>query len=84
MRERIQPAVVALGAELQGKATLVVSVSAQIPKINAGQVVKISSAVFGGGGGGTSQLGRGGGGDPTKLQEAVARARETVLAGLSA
>jgi alanyl-tRNA synthetase len=84
VRERIQPGAVAIGAELQGKATLVVSVSAQLTKINAGQVVRTASAAFGGGGGGTPQLGRGGGGDPSKLEEAVDRARELVLAGLSA
>jgi alanyl-tRNA synthetase len=83
VRERTQPSVVALAAELQGKGALVVSVSPQITRINAGQVVKTASQVFGGGGGGTPQLGRGGGGDPLKLQEALACARDTVVAGLS-
>jgi alanyl-tRNA synthetase len=84
VRERTQPSVVALAAELQGKGALVVSVSPQITRINAGQVVRTASQVFGGGGGGTPQLGRGGGGDPRKLQEALDCARDTVVAGLSA
>jgi len=82
VRDRIQPGVVALGADLQGKAALVVSVSAQVTRLNAGQVVKTASSAFGGRGGGTPQLGRGGGGDPARLGEAVEMARETVLAGL--
>ena len=84
VRGRTQPGVVALGAEVLGKAALVVSVSAQITNVNAGQVVRAACQAFGGGGGGTPQLGRGGGGDPSKLQEAVDRAREAMLAGLSA
>jgi alanyl-tRNA synthetase len=83
VRDRTQPSVVALGAELQGKAALVVSVSPQIAGIDAGKVVRTASQVFGGGGGGTVHLGRGGGGDPRKLGEAVVCARETVIAGLS-
>jgi alanyl-tRNA synthetase len=83
VRERTQPSVVALAAEVQGKAALVVSVSPQVSKINAGQLVKTASQAFGGGGGGTPQLGRGGGGDPSKLMAAVERARELVIAGLS-
>ncbi len=83
VRDRVQPGVVALAAEVGGKAALVVSVSPQITSINAGQIVKVASQAFGGGGGGTPQLGRGGGGDPAKLADAVAKARETVLAGLS-
>jgi alanyl-tRNA synthetase len=83
VRERIQPGVVALGAELQGKAALVVSVSAQVTAVNAGQVVKAASETFGGRGGGTPQLGRGGGGDPAKLADALAKARETVSSILS-
>ena len=82
VRDRIQPGVVALGADLQGKATLVVSVSKGIGGVDAGQVVKLSAREFKGGGGGTAQLGRGGGGDPTKLPEALAAARQAVLAGL--
>ena len=83
VRERTQPSVVALAADIQGKGALVVSVSSQVAKINAGQVVKSASQAFGGGGGGTPQLGRGGGGDPTKVAAAVDKARELVLAGLS-
>ncbi len=81
VRDRVQPAVVALGAAVQGKGVLVVSASAGISGINAGEIVKTSAKSFGGGGGGTPQLGRGGG-DATRLNEAVKAAREAVLSGL--
>jgi alanyl-tRNA synthetase len=82
VRDRVQPGVVALGADLQGKAALVVSVSPGIGQINAGNVVRSAACEFSGRGGGTAQLGRGGGGDPARLSEAVAAARDAVVAGL--
>ena len=82
VRDRIRPAAVALGAELGGKAALVVSVSEEVDKVNAGEVVKVSAREFQGGGGGTARLGRGGGSDPKGLPRAVAVARAAVLAAL--
>ncbi len=79
VRDRIRPGVVALGADLQGKAALVVSVSQEVDRVDAGQIVKGSAREFNGGGGGNRLLGRGGGGDPAKLPEAVAAARAAVL-----
>ena len=81
VRDRVQPAVVALGADLQGKGILVVSASSGIRRVHAGEIVKASAKYFGGGGGGTPQLGRGGG-DPAKLNEVVSAAKEAVMAGL--
>jgi alanyl-tRNA synthetase len=82
VRDRVQPGVVILGAELQEKATLVIGVGSGIGQIDAGKIVRSAASRFGGGGGGTPQLGRGGGGDPAKLVEAVAAARDAVVAGL--
>ncbi len=84
VRDRTQPSVVALGAEVQGKAALVVSVSPEVDAVDAGKVVNTASRMFGGGGGGTPRLGRGGGGDPAKLADAIACARDTILAHLGA
>ena len=81
VRDKVQPAVVALGAALQGKGVLVVSVSSGVARINAGDIVKSSAKSFGGGGGGTAQLGRGGG-DASRLAEAVSAAKQAVMAGL--
>ncbi|MBN1628617.1 MAG: alanine--tRNA ligase [Thermoleophilia bacterium] len=82
VRERTKPAVVALAAALQGKAVLVVSTSTGVSGINAGEVVKTAARHFGGGGGGTPQLGRGGGGDPARLPEAVSAARDAIVTAL--
>ena len=83
VRDRLQPAVVALGADLAGKGTLVVGVSRGIEGVDAGQVVRGSAKEFGGGGGGNAQLGRGGGGDPARLPEALRAARAAVLEALA-
>lgn len=82
VRDRLKPAVVALGSELQGKAVVVVSVSQGVQGIHAGEIVKSSAGCLGGGGGGTAQLGRGGGGDTSKLHEAMEMVRTAVLAAL--
>jgi alanyl-tRNA synthetase len=83
-RDRTAPAVVVLGAELQAKGVLVVSVTAGVTGIDAGAIVKGCAQKFGGGGGGNAQLGRGGGSDPARLPEAVAAARQAVMIGLGA
>ncbi len=79
VRERLCPAVVVLGADLQGKASLAVGSSPVVDSIDAGKIVKSATVLFGGRGGGTSQLGRGGGGDPARLPEAVAAAKDAVM-----
>jgi len=82
VRDRIRPGVVILGAALQGKGALVVSATPGLNGIDAGAIVKSAAREFGGGGGGTAQLGRGGGGDPSRLGEAVSAARIAVVNGL--
>jgi alanyl-tRNA synthetase len=82
VRDRLAPAVVALGAGVDGKAVLVVSASKGLVGIDAGAITKSSAQQFGGGGGGTPVLGRGGGGDPARLPDAVMAARQAVIEGL--
>lgn len=82
VRDRLSPAVVALGSDVQGKAALVVSVSPGVNGVHAGEIVKSSARCLGGGGGGTAQLGRGGGGDPSKLREALEMVKAAVFAAL--
>jgi len=82
VRDRVQPAVVALGSVLSGKGALVVAATRGVDQVNAGLIVKEASAVIGGKGGGTAQLGRGGGGDPARLREAVEAARRSITAAL--
>jgi alanyl-tRNA synthetase len=84
VRDRVAPAAVALGADLQGKGALVVSVSPGIAELNAGEIANASAALVGGGGGGTAQLGRAGGVDARKLREAVEAARRALWDALEA
>jgi alanyl-tRNA synthetase len=72
VRDRVQPAVVALGASLDGKASLVVSVSRGVDSIHAGQVVREAT-----------QLGRGGGGDPSRLVDAIEVALSVIRGSLA-
>ena len=82
VRDRLRPGVVALAADIQGKATLVVSKTPGVESVDAGAIVRGAAEEFGGGGGGNAQLGRGGGGDPAKLAEALGAARTAILAAL--
>jgi alanyl-tRNA synthetase len=75
VRDKLGSAVVALGAVIDGKATLVVAVSKGLTSVDAGLLVKTGAGVFGGGGGGSATLGRAGGGDPAHLDAALAAVR---------
>jgi alanyl-tRNA synthetase len=79
VRDRLNPAVVVLGAEASGKGNLIVSVSAGYPSVHGGEVVKAAAGLFGGRGGGNPNLGRAGGVDPNALQDAVTKAKDLVL-----
>lgn len=82
LRDRLAPTVVILGAEVEGKALLVASVSKEVSGAHAGELIKTATEVAGGRGGGSQTLGRGGGGDPGRLEEALASARSAALAAL--
>jgi alanyl-tRNA synthetase len=82
VRDRLSPAVVILGAEVEGKGLIVTSVSKEVRGIHAGDLVKAATAVAGGGGGGSPNLGRGGGSDPARLDEGIETARRAALAAL--
>ncbi len=76
VRDKLAPAVVALGTEVEGKALFAVTVSKQeSDRLHAGNLVKSATQILGGGGGGSPTLGRAGGGDPSRLAEALDRVR---------
>jgi alanyl-tRNA synthetase len=83
VRDRLTPAVVVLGAVVDGKSLLVAGVSKGVPGANAGDLVKRATAAGGGRGGGSATMGRGGGGDPAKLGDALAAAKEAALAAVT-
>ncbi|HEX4837465.1 MAG TPA: alanine--tRNA ligase, partial [Solirubrobacteraceae bacterium] len=64
--------IVVLGAAIDGRASLVVSVAPALVKrgLKAGEIVKTAAQVVGGGGGGRDTMAQAGGRDPQKLHEA--------------
>jgi alanyl-tRNA synthetase len=70
--KRFSKAIVALGAEIDGKASLVVMVSEDVAKqYPAGKLVGALARMVGGGGGGRPTMAEAGGKDPARLHEAM-------------
>jgi alanyl-tRNA synthetase len=82
LRDKLAPAVVALGAPTaDGRALLVCTVSKELTsRFRAGDLIKELAGIVGGTGGGRPDFAQAGGTDPGKLQEAVARVYELVKA----
>ncbi|HSL19067.1 MAG TPA: alanine--tRNA ligase [Methylomirabilota bacterium] len=81
LRQKLGSGVVVLGMESNGKATLLVAVTDDVTdRVKAGDLVRELAAVVGGRGGGKATLAQAGGPDPTKLDEALAKAPEQVRA----
>jgi alanyl-tRNA synthetase len=78
-------AVVVLGAAIEGRVALVVSVAPALVErgLKAGAIVKAAAGVVGGGGGGRDTMAQAGGRNPEKIEEALATARAMVEAALS-
>ncbi len=84
LKQRSAPAAVVLGSREDGTAHLVVNFDERVAdRVSAGDVVKEIAPIVGGGGGGRPTMARAGGKDPTKLPDALARARELISAALS-
>jgi alanyl-tRNA synthetase len=81
LRERLGSGVVALGAEQDGKAVLLVAVTRDLTgRLRAGELVKDAARLVGGSGGGKPDLAQAGGSDPAGLDRALERVRELVAA----
>jgi alanyl-tRNA synthetase len=85
LRERMSSGVICLGSSIDGKVTLVASVSKDLTKrFPAGRLVQEVAPMVGGKGGGRPDLAQGGGTDTSRLDEALAsvpRWVERVAAG---
>jgi alanyl-tRNA synthetase len=80
LRDRIGKGVVALGAEQDGKAILLVAVTKDLTaRVKAGDLVKEGAKLVGGSGGGKPELAQAGGPDAAGLEKALA-AIETLAA----
>ena len=86
LRSELGSAVVILGSAIEGNPQLLVSVAPELVArgISASELVRSAAGVLGGRGGGRPTLAQGGGGDPRRLPEALARARAQVEATLGA
>jgi Alanyl-tRNA synthetase len=74
LRERMSSGVIVLGSSMDGKVTLIASVSKDLTKrIQAGKLVQEMAPLVGGKGGGRPDLAQGGGPDASRLDEALAR-----------
>jgi alanyl-tRNA synthetase len=73
LRDRLPSAVILLGGAVDGKVSLVASVSKDLTKrFPAGRLVQEVAKMVGGGGGGRPDLAQAGGKDASKLDEALA------------
>ncbi len=87
LRGKLQgDSVVVLGAAVDGRVSLVVSVAPPLVArgLKAGEIVKTAAQVVGGGGGGRDTMAQAGGRDPRKLGDALAAARGAIESALSA
>jgi alanyl-tRNA synthetase len=84
LRDRIGHGVIALGAEQDGKAILLVAVTKDLArKVKAGDLVKEAAKLVGGSGGGKPDLAQAGGPNPGGIEKALARVEELVASAVA-
>ena len=85
LKGQLGEAAIVLASAVEDRVALVVSVAPELVArgVKAGAVVKAAAAVVGGGGGGRDTLAQAGGRDASKLEEALAAAREQIAAALA-
>ena len=85
IKSRAGDAAVVLGGAADGKVALVASFSEAVVKrgLSAAEVVREAAAIVGGGGGGRENVAQAGGRDASKLDEALAKAREAIESKLA-
>jgi alanyl-tRNA synthetase len=84
LKNQLGDSAIVLGSRLGDRVALVVSVSPALVErgVKAGEVVKIAAKVVGGGGGGRDTMAQAGGKDPSRLDDALAAAREAIASKL--
>jgi len=80
-----ESAIVVLGGDFGRKAGLVALATKDVVArgFSAGALIREAAPLIGGGGGGRDDMAQAGGKDPSKLEEALAKARETIERELS-
>jgi alanyl-tRNA synthetase len=85
LRKKAGSAAVVLGFDSDGKVMLLAGMTDDLVKcgLKAGDVIKEIAPIVGGGGGGRPQMAQAGGKDPTKIDDALAKATELIKAQLA-
>src|SRR6266542_3325075 len=84
LRDKLGKGVIALGAEADGKAILLVAVTKDLTaRVKAGDLVKDAAKLVGGSGGGKPDLAQAGGSDPAGIEKALARIEELATQSLA-
>ncbi len=84
VRARLGRGVVALGAEQDGKAILLVAVTKDLTaKLKAGDLVKAGAKLVGGSGGGKPEMAQAGGPDPSGIEKALAEIEDITARALA-
>ena len=80
LKKKAKSAVIVLGFEDDGKATLLAGVTDDLIKkgLRAGDIIKEIAPIIDGGGGGRPQMAQAGGKNPAKIGDALARAAELI------
>jgi len=82
LRDKLQPAVIVLGAVQGDRVALLAAVSKDATKkYHAGNILKQIAPLVGGGGGGRPDFAQAGGKDPTRLDEALQKVYELIKKG---
>jgi alanyl-tRNA synthetase len=83
LRDKLGSGVIALGAEVDGKAVLLVAVTRDLTgKLKAGDLVREAAKLVGGAGGGKPDLAQAGGADPSGLPAALEKVQAMAAAAL--
>jgi alanyl-tRNA synthetase len=84
LKKKAKSASIVLGFDEDGKATLLAGMTNDLVKkgLSAGEIIKTIAPVIDGGGGGRPQMAQAGGKKPEKIDDALAKAREVVIAKL--
>jgi alanyl-tRNA synthetase len=79
LRDRLGTGVVVIASENDGRVSLVVSVSKDLtPRVQAGALVKALAPIIGGGGGGRPDFAEAGGKNPSRIDELLMQAPDTL------
>ncbi|HUW34716.1 MAG TPA: alanine--tRNA ligase, partial [Planctomycetota bacterium] len=82
-RKKVSSGVLVLGSGLAGRVSLVAAVTKNLTdRVSATSIINGIAPIVGGGGGGRPDMAQAGGKDPSKLPEALEKAKEIVKKGL--